>query len=65
MVVLANPFTEEQVEAAAKAWMSWQFPGRSWEDAVPAMKEKFRDGARRALTAAVAQDEIIQSCSCA
>lgn len=65
MVVLANTFTEEQVEAAARAWMTWQFPGRSWEDAVPAMKEKFRDGARRALMAAVAHDELLRSCSCA
>lgn len=41
-----------QVEAAARAWMTWQFPGRDWEDAVPEMKDKFRDGARRALQAA-------------
>ena len=45
--------SEEQVEAAAKAWLSWQFPGRSWEDAVPSMKKKFRDGARRSLAAAI------------
>lgn len=44
--------TERQVEAAAMAWMAWQFPGRSWNDAVPEMKNKFRDGARRALLAA-------------
>ena len=44
--------SERQVEAAAMAWMTWQFPGRAWEDAVPEMKDKFRDGARRALLAA-------------
>ena len=44
--------SERQVEAAAQAWMTWQFPGRDWDDAVPAMKNKFRDGARRALLAA-------------
>lgn len=46
--------TEEEVEAAAKEWMSWQFPGRDWEDAVPNMRQKFRDGAGRALRAAAA-----------
>jgi hypothetical protein len=45
--------TERQVEAAARAWMTWQFPGRAWEDAVPSMQNKFRDGARRALLAAL------------
>jgi hypothetical protein len=44
--------TSRQVEAAAKAWMTWQFPGRSWDDAVPELKDKFRDGARHALIAA-------------
>lgn len=44
--------TPLQIEAAARAWMTWQFPGRAWEDAIPAMKDKFRDGARRALLAA-------------
>jgi hypothetical protein len=51
MVWLSEP-TEEQIEAAAKAWMSWQFPGRSWDDAVPALKDKFKDGAKKALLAA-------------
>jgi hypothetical protein len=46
--------TEEEIEAAAKAWMSWQFPGRAWEDAVENMKQKFLDGAHRALRAAAA-----------
>jgi hypothetical protein len=45
--------TDEQIEAAAKEYMAWQFPGRHWDDAVPSMKEKFREGARRALTAAI------------
>jgi hypothetical protein len=44
--------TDRQVEAAAKAWMTWQFPGRSWEDAIPVMRDRFRDGARKALRAA-------------
>lgn len=44
--------TERQIDAAAKAWMEWQFPGRSWDDAVPEMRAKFREGARCALTAA-------------
>jgi hypothetical protein len=48
---LSEP-SEPQIEAAAKAWMAWQFPGRAWDDAVPAMKAKFMDGARRALRAA-------------
>lgn len=44
--------TTEEIEAAAKAWLEWQFPGRPWEDAVEAMKQKFRDGATEALRAA-------------
>jgi len=48
---LSEP-SDRQIEAAAKAFMAWQFPGRAWDDAVPAMKDKFRDGARRALRAA-------------
>jgi hypothetical protein len=46
--------TEEQVVEAAKAWMSWQFPNRDWDEAVPVMQEKFKDGARRSLKAALA-----------
>jgi len=48
---LSEP-TERQIEAAAKAFMAWQFPGRSWDDAVPTMKDKFLVGARLALRAA-------------
>ena len=44
--------SEEEVEAAARAWLSWQFPGRDWDTAVDAMREKFRDGARIVLRAA-------------
>ena len=44
--------TEEQVEAAAKAWLTWQFPNRDWDTAVDAMKDKFREGARVILLAA-------------
>ena len=65
MVVLASTFTDEQVEAAAKAWMTWQFPGRRWEDAVPSMKAKFREGARKALVAAVSVDELLSATNCA
>jgi hypothetical protein len=43
--------TPEQVEAAAKAWMAWQFPGREWETAVESMREKFREGALVVLRA--------------
>jgi len=64
MVWLGEP-TEEQVEAAAKAWMSWQFPDRSWDDAVPSMKEKFRDGARLALAAAALTEKEISARGCA
>jgi len=42
---------EKQVEAAARAWLAWQFPGRKWETAVPAMQDKFREGARVVLRA--------------
>lgn len=52
MVWLDMEPSEEQVEAAAKAYMAWQFPGRDWDDAVPALKNKFREGARLALSAA-------------
>lgn len=51
--------TDRQVEAAARAWMSWQFPGRAWDDAIPEMQAKFRDGARRALAAALVVSESI------
>ena len=51
--------TEEEVEAAAKAWMSWQFPGRPWDGAVENMKQKFRDGAVRALRAAGAVSKTL------
>ncbi len=52
--------TKEEVEAAAKAWMSWQFPNRSWDDAIEKMRQKFRDGADKALraAAAVAKDTV-------
>lgn len=62
MVWLSTEPTEEQVEAAAKAYMAWQFPGRDWDDAVPALKDKFREGARRALAAA-AQVFVAGACA--
>lgn len=46
-----NP-SEQQVEAAARAWLGWQFPGRTWETALDGMKEKMREGARVVLRAA-------------
>jgi len=46
--------TLAEVEAAARAWMTWQFPGRDWEGAVESMKQKFREGARVVLRAAMA-----------
>jgi len=54
--------TEEQVVAAAKAWMSWQFPNRDWDEAVPAMQDKFKDGARRSLRAALAK-QLVRGCA--
>ena len=52
MDMLYDEPTEQQVEAAAKAWMGWQFPDRKWDDAISELKDKFRDGARHALLAA-------------
>lgn len=43
---------ETQVEAAAKAWLEWQFKGRRWEDAVPSLRESFLKGSRVILAAA-------------
>ena len=58
--IAAQP-TEQQVLAAAIAWMAWQFPGRKWDDAIPEMQNKFLDGARQALVAAVIScDERLQ-----
>lgn len=57
--------SEEQVEAAAKAWMSWQFPNRDWDEAVPEMKNMFKTGARKALIAAaeVSSTEVDRGCA--
>ena len=44
------------VEAAAKAWMEWQFPGRTWETASPGMRAKFIEGARVILRSAIAAE---------
>ena len=41
----------DEVEAAARAWLTWQF-GRPWETATPQLQERFRDGARHILMAA-------------
>lgn len=40
-----------RVEAAAKAWLQWQF-GRDWDTAVPELQNKFREGAKVVLVAA-------------
>ena len=45
-------FSDKQIEAAAKAWLEWQFQGQEWETASAAMKKKFREGARIILCAA-------------
>jgi len=39
------------VEAAARAWLKWQF-GKEWDTAVSDLQEKFREGARVILSAA-------------
>jgi hypothetical protein len=45
--------SSEEVEAAAKAWLHFQFQGKwTWESAAPALKEKFREGAKQILVAA-------------
>lgn len=43
---------EIEIEAAARAYLEWQFKGRRWDSASSSMKEKFREGARVALRAA-------------
>jgi len=65
MIWLDTEPSEEQVEAAAKAWMSWQFPNRDWDEAVPAMKDMFRTGARKAFNAAAALGSIKNDRGCA
>ena len=50
--VVPIPFSDKQVEAAAKAWLEWQFDGQKWETASASMKAKFMAGARVILTAA-------------
>jgi len=45
---------DDEIEAAARAIVEWQFPKREspWEAIPEEMKNKFRDAARRALEAA-------------
>lgn len=45
--------SNEQIDAAAEAWLTWQFPGRTWNSATSAMKDKFRAGAKIILSAAM------------
>lgn len=49
--IVSEP-SDRQVEAAARAWLEWQFPGRSFDAAGSSMKSKFREGARVVLMAA-------------
>ena len=49
--IMLTGLSEKQVRAAAKAWLEWQFGGQRWEDASPAMKERFLEGARVILDA--------------
>jgi len=65
MVCIDIEPSEEQVEIAAKAWMAWQFPNRDWDEAVPAMKDMFKAGARRALTAVAGMDTKRNNRGCA
>lgn len=44
--------SQGKIEAAARAYMEWQFPQRSWDSLTDGMREKFREGARNALVAA-------------
>ena len=44
-------FSDKQIEAAAKAWLEWQFESQKWETASPAMKKKFLEGAQVILKA--------------
>ena len=45
--------SRDEVEAAAKAYAEWQFPKMAWDDLREGMKNKFREGARKALEAAM------------
>ena len=49
-----DPSDEDQVEAAARAWLEWQFKGQDWDTASSDLKKKFREGARSILEAAAA-----------
>ena len=40
------------IEAAARAWMIFQFPTHKWETASVVLKNKFREGAKIMLMAA-------------
>jgi hypothetical protein len=53
--------SEQQVEAAARAWLEWTFPARDWNTAPPAMRDKFREGARASLRAAAAVGTVPSS----
>ncbi len=45
-------FSDKQIEAAAKAWLEWQFEGQKWKNASPAMRKRFLEGAKIILGAA-------------
>ena len=42
---------EEQILAAAKEWLEWQFPKMKWEIAAPPLQKAFCEASRKALTA--------------
>lgn len=46
-------FSVVQIEAAAKAWMEWQFSNMTWEMATAKMRSRFIEGAIVILTATV------------
>lgn len=50
--IVTCTITNDEVEAAAKAWLTWQFQGRTWETATPQLQDKMREGARVVLAAA-------------
>lgn len=46
-------FSPAQIQAAAKAWLEWQFKGRKWEEATDSMREKFIEGTIIVLSATI------------
>jgi hypothetical protein len=44
--------SHREVEAAAKAYLEWQFPERTWESSPPKFRDVFMEGAAVILRAA-------------